>query len=117
MPVLTIQGIPGASSHILEELMKALRIAVAQSLGDISEDDVSVFFPQDLCPAGLGEEIIISVHGLYDKPERTDEVLRKLATAIAGVGHLWFPQAKIESFVTTQKPSHSCAINPSKPTL
>lgn len=116
MPILFLSGVlPTTPQTSLEQLIKALQTGTAQSLGDISEGDVTVFFPQDLCLAGLGEEIIISVEGLYEKPERSDEVLRKLATAVARVVHLWFPLSKIECFVTTQKPSHTCVIEASKP--
>ena len=65
-------------------LIQIIKTAVAQLpvLG-IPEDEVFVFFPPDLVREGLGEELIAEITGLFDKPERTSEVLKTLTDAIA----------------------------------
>ena len=71
MPVINVRGLPGNSDpENLSTLMKSLKSQVAVMLG-ISSEQVTIFFPTDLLQEGLGEEIIITVEGLFSLPDRT----------------------------------------------
>lgn len=56
---------------------------------------VTVFFPQDLMPKGLEEEIIIFIDGLTEKPERTEEVKRKLVLSLILQTYVCFPKSTL----------------------
>jgi hypothetical protein len=115
MPVLIVYGVLKTTyNSSLEGVRMDLRRTVSESLGDITREDVSFFFPGDLCYTCPSKEIVIFVQGLHRKPGRTDNVLRKLAASIADVVHRWFPLARIECYVTTQEPSHTCVIEASQ---
>jgi hypothetical protein len=103
LPIITIQGVPPATpSDKLEKLVADLQ-CIASGIPELglSGADVSVFFPADLLSKGLGEEIIISINGLYDKPERTEEVLTTLAQRLGHrVKAFYFPEATVECVIT-----------------
>jgi hypothetical protein len=48
---------------------------------------------------GLGTDIIVEITGLDDKPERTHEVLKRLAKNTGKAVSSFFPDAKVECFV------------------
>jgi hypothetical protein len=48
-----------------------------------------------LLSEGLGEEIIIFVEGLFETPERTDEVRKKLAMNLVDEAHQSFLKANL----------------------
>jgi hypothetical protein len=102
MPVIFVYGIPTTTdSHTLESLLDALR-KTAASVEElhITKNDVSVFFPKDLVEEGLGEEIILFIEGLLDKPERTATVRKTFAQALANCTGRFFPKTKmIECFI------------------
>lgn len=82
MPVVIVYGIPEGTPG-LEKLIEGIKHEVRSIKElEIDESQVSVFFPSDLVQTGLGEEIIIFVKGLFEKPERTPEVRQKLAVQI-----------------------------------
>ncbi len=101
MPIIFIYGVPG--DHDVPELEKLMdRIKKTTSSVEelkISTDNISVFFPPDLVSAGLGEEIVVMVEGLFDKPERTTEVRQDLANRLALLVYEFFPRAAIEVLV------------------
>ena len=102
MPVLVIYGISEQMSRKLEEFTETLINTVAYSVAElqIETSDVSVFYPKDWMPRGLGEELIIFVDGLFDKPERTEAVRGRLAEAITETAYEFFPQTGlIECFI------------------
>ncbi len=90
MPVLIIYGMPNSIGHQLPQLCRYLcdTVAAVEELR-ITNSSVRVFFPADLCQEGLGEELVCFVQGLCTKPERTQEVKRKLACEISGVLNEW----------------------------
>lgn len=107
MPVLIVYGLPANTPEInLKVLIDALKRVTSKAFYDVAPGQVSVFFNKDLCDVGLGEEIIVFVQGLYEKPERTDEVLHGLAVNIAQEVKVRFPDADVECFITTQNPKH-----------
>jgi hypothetical protein len=85
MPILIVYGIHPEQKNKgqLEELISDLQKAVAsvEELG-LTEKEISVFLPTDLCATGLGEEVICFCEGLIDKPERTKETCSWLAKEI-----------------------------------
>lgn len=75
------------------------KVADIEELG-LKKDQVSIFFPRDLMSQGLGEEIIVFVEGLMEKPERTNAVRRRLATnLIDEVSQSFLKTNTIECFV------------------
>jgi hypothetical protein len=73
---------------------------------ELKEKDITVLFPKDYMRQGLGEEIIIDVSGLFEKPERTPEVCQKLAEKIGQTVAEMFPKSKVECFIRTFNPSN-----------
>lgn len=115
MPVIYVHGIPPeATREHLEKLLGDLRQAVAsvEEL-QITPGQVTVFFPADRVQKGLGEEIILQIEGLYERPERTPEVLNRLAAACARVTRAYFYAALIEVFVHTVNPVAGAWVIPS----
>ena len=97
IPILSVYGIPTEIDkkelEIFSELMRQ-RTAAVEEL-KIKKDQVSIFFPQDLMPQGLGEEIIIFIDGLTEKPERTEKVKRMLVLNLVDEAHMSFPKATL----------------------
>ncbi|TAK57839.1 hypothetical protein EPO17_00860 [Patescibacteria group bacterium] len=119
MPILYVSGVTVTTSQAnLEGLVKALQKVTSEALGDITARQVSVFFPQDLCLAGLGEEIIVSIQCLRQKPNRTDDVLSRVAIKVAETVKIWFREAKIvECYILTQDPRYAHTIETNTPAL
>jgi len=63
------------------------------------ENDMTTLFPSDLMKYGLGTDIIVEITGLDDKPERTHEILKRLAKNTGKAVSQFFPDAKVECFV------------------
>ena len=104
MPVIVVHGIP---SRTRKEMLQKITDTYQRSLAEIKElglekDQTSVFFVPDLLEEGLGEEIIIFVRGLYEKPERTESVLLLVASVLGfKTKNLYFKNALVECFVET----------------
>ena len=82
-----VYGVPETVEKTeLESLIGQIQRGVAsvQEL-KLNKDQVTVFFPKDLVPAGLGEEIIIFIKGLIGYSERTPAVKRKLRKSVLGI--------------------------------
>ena len=106
MPVIKVWCLPKETEENLRALHKTIVAAVVDvsELGLKDENDMTVLFPPDMMTYGLGQEVIIEISGLYEKPERTDEVLNRLAANV-GASFKWlYPKAKIECFVATCDP-------------
>ena len=104
MPVLLVFGIPECTKQEkLKVLSRGLREAVVgvEDLGLIGIKQVSVFFPRDMMKAGLGEEIIIFVEGLFATRGRTKEVLKDLAQRLGEKVKEYFPKSSVKCFVET----------------
>ncbi|HZJ41985.1 MAG TPA: hypothetical protein VFD51_03145 [Patescibacteria group bacterium] len=97
MPILIVYGIPTETDketlEIFSDLMRQ-RAADIEDLG-IKKEQVSIFFPQDLMAKGLGEEIIIFIDGLTEKPERTEKVKKQLVLNLVDEVHQSFPKATL----------------------
>lgn len=97
MPILIVYGIPTETDQKdLEIFSELMRQRAADITGlEIKKEQVSIFFPQDFMAHGLGEEIIIFVDGLTEKPERTDNVKRMLILNLVDEAHQSFPKATL----------------------
>lgn len=71
-PVIIVYGLPKSAPNLREELQGKLISAIA-GIRDIntSTDQIFVFFPADLVPDGLGEELIAFIDGVDYLPPRT----------------------------------------------
>ena len=104
MPVLIVYGIPNdVGQGKLESLIRQLQMAASAPLG-LWESEISVFFPVDLVQNCLGEELICSILGLFEKPERTNAIRQHLADSVLrsleGFAILCLPQCgKVEVIV------------------
>ncbi len=107
MPVIKVWCLPsGQTEAYLNRLhgeIVAAVISVAE-LGLHSEKDMTCLYPPDLMKYGLGEEIIVEISGLFEKPERTKDVLQRLAKKVGEVVMDLYPEARAECFVTTVDP-------------
>jgi hypothetical protein len=85
----------------LNDLHQAIVGAVScvTELGLKDENDMTTLFPSDLMKYGLGTDIIVEITGLDDKPERTHDVLKRLAKNTGEAVSSFFPDAKVECFV------------------
>lgn len=97
MPILIVYGIPTEMDketlEIFSELMRQ-RTAGIEEL-KIEKEQVSIFFPSDLMAQGLGEEIIVFIDGLTEKPERTEKVKKQLVLNLVDEVHQTFPKAAL----------------------
>ncbi len=108
MPIIKVWCLPQIEEEKLNSLHKALVRAVSsvEVLGVNNENDMTCLFPTDMMKYGLGTEIIIEVVGIYDKPDRTDEVRKKLAEYLVVAVREQFPDTGlIECFVYPFNPA------------
>lgn len=117
MPVVTILCMPTRTEQDkLDFLTERIKEAVAAvPILDIPGEEVFVFYQPDLQQRGLGEELIAKIEGLYQKPERTSEVLRNLQVAICDClkrfARAELPQCtSVEAFINTMIPPEHCTI-------
>jgi len=113
MPIIFVYGLPlTVKQPELEKFCDELREETC-SVPELKlvKDQVSAFFPPDLMNTGLGEEIIMFVEGLFDKPEeRTEDVRKTLAEKLAACGRKFFPDANlVECFVKPFDPRYGFA--------
>ena len=105
MPIIKVWCLPQESEEQLRLVHKSIVSAVVavSELGLKDQNDMTVLFPTDMMKYGLGEEIIIEV-SLFEKPERTDEVLNRLAVNVGMSLKRIYSKAKVECVVTTFNP-------------
>jgi len=117
VPFITILGIP---TSIEQDKLEALTGLIQQSVAtvpilDIPADEVFVLYQPDLQEAGLGEELGAKIEGLFQKPERTTEVLQNMQSVICDClrqfAEAELPQCTcVEAFVNTMIPPEHCTI-------
>lgn len=85
------------------ELHRAVVGAVVsvKELGLKDESDMVTLFPADLMIYGLGTEIVIEVTELWEKPERTEEVRKRLTEGLVLAVKALFPDAAVMSYVSS----------------
>lgn len=101
MPVIKVWCLPEMEEDKLRQIHKDIVQAVVsvKELGLNGERDMTCLFPKDMMEYGLGEEIIVEVTGLFERPERTEEVRSRLAECLGKVLKQHFPKAMVECFV------------------
>ena len=106
MPVIKVWCLPKENEEMLQTLHKAIvkNVTLITELGLRGEQDMTVLFPPDQMKYGLGSEIVIEIL-LFKKPERTTEVLNRLAEKVGTIFYFWYKDAKIEVFVQTCDPT------------
>ena len=112
IPVVKIYCLPkGVDENELQEIYETVKKTIVDVKElKITPGQVTVLFIPDLMELGLGDEIIVEIGKLYDKPERTQKVLNQLAekVGLSLVGFtsststwLWKKPDLIEVFVET----------------
>lgn len=106
MPIVKVWGLPAGEEYNLRTLRKKVPAAIAAipELG-LMDEQITCLFPSDRMTYGLGEEIIIEIVGLFEKPERTEEVRHRLAEGVGSAVHGLYPNAKVECFIQTFNPN------------
>ena len=108
MPIVTVFGISeDTDPTILGNLIFAIqnKIAGVKELHLLS-NQVTVFFPRDNYQPGLEEEVCVFV-AIYAKPERTDEVIHKMAENIQRtIKRDFFPESLVEVLPQVLNPKH-----------
>ncbi|MCA9354569.1 MAG: hypothetical protein KC877_03565 [Candidatus Kaiserbacteria bacterium] len=106
--MIKVWCLPESEEAKLNELHQGIVRAVASvpEIGVSDEKDITCLFPTDMMKYGLGTEIIVEVTGLYDKPERTEEVRNQLAARIGEAVHSQYPDTElVECFVSPFNPA------------
>lgn len=106
MPVIKVWCLPDdLSEEQLKDLYQKIvaRTRAVEQL-KLGEKDITVLFPADRMKFGLGEEIIVEIGNLFNKPERTDEVLNRLCREVGELLKAEFPNAFVECAVKTISP-------------
>jgi len=101
MPVITVKGIPKKTTQkILNDIHESLILETThiESL-KLSENDIDVFFPQDLRNKSLSNTIIISIDELFVKLERDEHVRQALAKRLTVIARTFFPNSKVECLI------------------
>ncbi len=102
MPVIKVWCLPVSSEDTLQHLRQCI-IGAACSVKVLAlkgEEDVTVLFPPDSMSYGLGLDIIVEITGLFEREERTREVIQTLAFRVGKVFKQLFPKTKnVECFV------------------
>lgn len=94
--------------EIIETIIKVENI----SLED--KTDILVSFPHE-CSAvfeGEQEEVIVEIFGLFNKQERTKEVVDKLAYNIGQLVEGYFPSARVQCMVEMIDPTKGFYVTP-----
>lgn len=86
MPIVTVAGLPpNVQLPVLFALEEAVKTAVASIPAlQLVPDQVTVHFPSDLMQVRR-TDIIVTITGLFDKPERTNEVRQQTVDAVGSV--------------------------------
>jgi hypothetical protein len=108
MPVVKVWLLPPAEQKQLEELIFGIidTILAVPEMGLSNRSDVTVLLPADLVEMALGEEIIVEITKIFDKPERDSGVLGMVANRVGSVVAMYaldnLPQSKfVEVFLET----------------
>lgn len=117
MPVVKVWLLPRGEQKEMEQLIFNIidTIRAIPEMGLSSRDDVTVLMPADLVKMGVGDELIVEITKVFDKPERTQEVLGMLANRVGlvladyALNHI--PQCKfVEVFLETFQQRRTVAL-------
>ncbi len=106
MLVIKLWCLPTSDEEALRTLHKAVVAAVISitELGMKDENDMTVLFPPDMMKYGLGQEIIIEVTRLFNKPELNTVTRQKLSESLGKAVYSLYPSARVECFVNVHNP-------------
>ncbi|MBU4216458.1 hypothetical protein L6270_01100 [Candidatus Parcubacteria bacterium] len=108
MPVIRVWCLPPSQSEkALNRLHRAIVKAVVSisELGLKDENDMTCLFVPDLMAYGLGEEIIVEIVGLLEKPGRNEMVRQRLARRVGKCIKKLYPGANVASSISTIGPN------------
>ncbi len=107
MPIIKLWCLPPCTEEKLRKVFNDVVYAVTsvKELDLKSMNDMTVLFPPDMMAFGLGTSIVIEVTGLFEKPERTPEVLSRLAENLGKTVNAHFYGAMVECFIYSFNPS------------
>lgn len=114
MPVIKVWCLPNIGESRLSLLHQELVRAVksVEEIGVRTEKEMTCLFPSDMMKYGLGTAIVIEVTGLYEKPERTEEVRQRLAQELVKAVRGQFSDTDlIECFINPFNPSQGFAVS------
>ena len=108
MPIIKIWCLPpNQTEQDLNRLHQAIVNAVVgvPELGLKDETEMTCLFVPDLMVYGLGDEIIVEITGLFEKSERTKDVLQRLAKNVGQAVQKLYPETnKVECLVYSFNP-------------
>jgi hypothetical protein len=106
LPIVKVWCLPPQTEEQLNGLHQDV-VAAAVSvhkLGIKGKQHLTCLFPQDMMQYGLGSEVIVEISGLFEKPERTPQVIDLLAFRVGLAVAKRFPKAKVECLVYSFNP-------------
>lgn len=115
MPIIIVYGVGKVTAT--QERMSLFELDLRQATASIKDlalkpDQVTCFFPGDIFRPHKGDEIIIFVEGLFEKPKRTAKVRKQLAYTLIGVAFEHLPDADfVECFIRPFDPKSGFATN------
>jgi hypothetical protein len=108
MPIIKVWCLPPKQTEQnLNRLHQAIVAAIISipELGLKDETEMTCLFPSDSMSYGLGEEIIVEISGLFEKPERTESVRQLLAEKVGKAVYALYPKTnKVECLVYSFNP-------------
>ncbi|MBZ9569533.1 hypothetical protein KJA16_01255 [Patescibacteria group bacterium] len=107
MPVITVLGVPSTWNQITPNDIKRYREKLLNAVLSVKElkltpEQISIFcLPEkrEDWAEDKEETIVIFVDGLFEKPERTNQVRNRLAENLGKATEDSFPQFLVECFV------------------
>lgn len=118
MPYIRILGMP---DDVDQEALRQLTMKIQEAVGgvegfDAPQSEAFVFYSPDLQKAGLGEELIAMIEGVFVKPERTPAVLESLRVAVNGCLESFalysLPQCeRTETFISSMVSPSECTMS------
>lgn len=112
MPIVSVMGTSSREDKSFYEKIESSMKSTVASIKELKlkRKQVSVRFPKDNLEDRDDQEIIVEVEGLFQLPERTDEVREKLAKRIVAETAELFPEATlIECIVIPFDPAQGFA--------
>ena len=119
MPVVRVAGSPCRDDYVFWRDLKARLQKTVASVKELKvrPEQITVLFPCDRLESLKADEIICTVEGLFERPERTDEVLERLSQALTDELRHAFPEAElVETFPLTIKEDggYTCSVKESQ---
>jgi hypothetical protein len=107
MLFIEVKGVPPETdTEMLFELLIDMQRATAQIRElELDTSDVNVFFTPDLLKCEMGEKIIVTVNGLFEKSLCPPEVSTRLAEALGQITKRYFTGSRVACLIYTRYPA------------